>query len=68
MLAKKALNHPQIEINLALSKAEFKRVISIEVRNGKSYGIVGQKEDIFSTFRSVLEMRGKDLEVGRKMS
>ncbi len=31
LLAKKALNHPQIEIKLALSKAEFKRVISFEV-------------------------------------
>ncbi len=31
LLAKKALNHTQIEIKLALSKAEFKRVISVEV-------------------------------------
>ncbi len=31
LLAKKALNHPQIEIKLGLSKAEFKRVISVEV-------------------------------------
>ncbi len=31
LLAKKALNHPQIEINLALNKAEIKRVISIVV-------------------------------------
>ncbi len=31
MLAKKALNHPQIKIKLALSKAEFKRMISVEV-------------------------------------
>ncbi len=30
-LAKKALNHTQIEIKLALSKSEFKRVISVEV-------------------------------------
>lgn len=32
VLAKKALNHTQIEIKLALSKAEFKRVITFEVR------------------------------------
>ncbi len=31
LLAKKALNYPQIEIKLALSKAEFKRVIAFEV-------------------------------------
>ncbi len=31
LLAKKALHHTQIEIKLALSKAEFKRVISVEV-------------------------------------
>ncbi len=31
LLAKKALNHTQIEIKLAISKAEFKRVISVEV-------------------------------------
>ncbi len=31
LLAKKALNHTPIEIKLALSKAEFKRVISVEV-------------------------------------
>ncbi len=30
-VAKKALNYPQIEIKLALSKAEFKRVIAFEV-------------------------------------
>ncbi len=68
LLAKKALNHPQIEIKLALSKAEFKRVISVEVRNGKSYGIVCLKEDIFSRFRNMLEMREKDMEIGRKTS
>ncbi len=31
LIVKKALNHTQIEIKLALSKAEFKRVISVEV-------------------------------------
>uniref|UniRef100_A0A8C1XU29 Uncharacterized protein n=1 Tax=Cyprinus carpio TaxID=7962 RepID=A0A8C1XU29_CYPCA len=30
LLAKKALNHPQIEIMIALSKAEFKRLITLE--------------------------------------
>ncbi len=31
LLAKKALNHTQIEIKLSLSQAEFRRVISVEV-------------------------------------
>ncbi len=45
LLTKKALNHPQTEINLALSKAEIKRVISIVViiRNGKKLWNSGSK-------------------------
>lgn len=31
LLAKKALNHPQIKSNLSSSKAEIKRLISIEI-------------------------------------
>ncbi len=68
LLAKKALNHTQIEIKLAISKAEFKRVISVEVNKKWQKLWNSLKEDIFFRFRSMLEMREKDMEIGRKMS
>ncbi len=44
-------------------------MIAFEVsKKWQSYGIVGLKEDIFFRFRSMWEMREKDLEIGRKMS
>ncbi len=66
MLAKKALNYPQIEIKLALSKVEFKRVISVEVSKKwqKLWNSGSKGRHLFQ----IQEMREKDMEIGRKMS
>ncbi len=66
LLAKKALTYPQIEIKLALSKAEFKRVISVEVSKKwqKLWNSGSKGRHLFQ----IQEMREKDMEIGRKMS
>jgi len=60
------LHHPQIEMNVFLSKSEIKRLISIEISKKCQMIWNNEYKDIFIRFRSVLERRRTYIEIGKK--